>query len=205
MLKFGQGVAVPPNGIIAARDQRAVGDASVQPRHSPKSNCRSHVEPSITSGVVHEVRQRSAFGDPVAPSTMPGSSAPPYRVVTVKVEPDTEPVNQTPVRLAALKRSGPPTDAVRQNFAAEHQTVAPLPAPTVCVCVTLPRALTPMPTPSRAVIEQTRGRRSYSPFPDQKPRTLLERGAARLYAEPIASIDSVLSRNKICRTGGPRR
>ena len=113
----------------------------------------AHVEPSMLSGVVQEVRQRSTVGDPVAPSTMPGSSAPPYRVVTVKVEPDTEPLNQTPVRLAALKTAGdctPPVGSV-QNLDAEHQTTLdPSPTPTVCVCVTFPSVKIPMPTPSRA-------------------------------------------------------
>jgi hypothetical protein len=95
-------------------------------------------------------RQLSRVGDPVTLSTMPGSSAPPIRVVAVKVEPEMDPENHPPVRLAALKTSGKPTSTWPQNFDAEHQVkVDPSPTPTVCVCVTLPSVAKPMPTPSR--------------------------------------------------------
>src|ERR1700693_2324163 len=107
------------------------GDVSVPVAPFAALELSNHVEPSILSGVVQEVRQRSTVGDPVAPSTIPGSSAPPYRVVTVRTFEDTEPLNQTPVRLAALKVRGLPRSTFPQNFAAEHQTVCdPVPEPT---------------------------------------------------------------------------
>ena len=80
----------------------------------------------MLSGVVHEVRQRTTVGDPVAPSTMPGSSAPPYRVVTVRVlalpPVPTDPLNQTPVRLAALKVAGVCTPPARVSAKFSRRT-----------------------------------------------------------------------------------
>src|ERR1700733_9514941 len=141
MLKFGQGVVVPPNGIRLPTGSARSGAVLVPVAPLAELELSSHVDPSMLRGVVQEVRQRRIVGDPVAPSAMPGSTAPPRRVVTVRVEPDTEPENHAPVRLAALKVRGPPTSTFPQNFAAEHQTVCePAPEPIVWFCVTLPSA-----------------------------------------------------------------
>src|ERR1700683_2632847 len=140
MLRFGHGA--PPTG--AARM------APVAPLSA--AELKSHVDPPKAMPDEQPVRHMTRVGAFGVLSTMPGSSAPPMRVVAVRVEPETEPVNQPPVRLAAPKTSGPAGDtpADGQNVDAEHQIkVDPLPAPIVCVCTALPSVTKPMPTPSR--------------------------------------------------------